>query len=89
MNIDEIKAEYKSIVENIKITTDKFDNTLQEFKIVQFNPIGEKFDPNLHEALTMIKDPTKEPNTVWSVVKTGWKIGDRIIRAAKVIWVSK
>ena len=89
MSIQDIKSEYKSLLENMKIWTNKFDKTLLEFKIVQFNPLGDKFDPNIHEALAMINDPTKEPNTVCAVMKTGWKIGDRVIRAAKVYWVSK
>lgn len=62
---------------------------MHKFKVEQYNPLGEKFNPDFHEAMAMVNDPTKDPNTICEVMETGWKIGDRVLRAAKVFCVSK
>lgn len=64
------------------MTSTVMDSTLKRFNVLQFNPKGEKFDPNIHEAVFTMPDPTKEPNTVGEVMRSGWKIGDRVLRAA-------
>ena len=46
------------------MTSHVFDNTMKRFNVVEFHPQGEKFDPNFHEAIAMIEDPTKDPGTV-------------------------
>lgn len=66
------------------MTTKTMDNVLKRFGVVQVEPMGEKFDPNVHEAVFMMQDPEKENNTVGNVMQSGWKIGERNLRAAKV-----
>lgn len=48
--------------------------------------MGDKFDPNIHDAQFMIQQGVTDDNenTVGHVMQTGWKIGDRVLRAAKV-----
>lgn len=65
------------------------DSTLKKYGITQFNPKGEKFDPSWHEAIFTIPQSEQENNTVGEVMQTGWKIGDRVLRAAKVGIVKK
>ncbi|CAO3634236.1 unnamed protein product [Cunninghamella blakesleeana] len=62
--------------------------TLNRHGIEQFDPMNEKFDPNQHQALfqTSIKD--KEPGTIFSVQKLGYKMKNRILRPAQVGVVS-
>lgn len=60
------------------------DNCLKRFNIVQYDPKGEKFDPSMHEAVFTVNEPDQEVGTVAVVMQTGFKIGDRILRAAKV-----
>lgn len=52
--------------------------------MVQYDPKGEKFDPTMHEAVFTVKEEDKENGTVAVVMQTGFKIGDRVLRAAKV-----
>lgn len=52
--------------------------------MTQINPLGEKFDPNEHEAVFMTEDKAKEVNTVAIVSKLGYKLKDRVIRPALV-----
>lgn len=50
-------------------------------------PVGEKFNPEIHDALLYVPDETKEANTVSEVLTPGYIIGERILRPAKVIVV--
>lgn len=59
-------------------------STLFKFHVKEFDPTGEKFDPNHHEALYQAPIPGKEPGTVLECQKTGYMIKDRLLRAAQV-----
>ena len=71
------------------MTSHVMDTVLKKFSVVQFDPQGHKFDPNMHEAIYNVDDASKDHNTVASVMQTGWKIGDRCLRPAKVAIVKK
>ena len=72
------------------MTIDVMDKTLSRFDVVQFEPIGEKFDPAIHEAMFMMPAADDiENDHVGACIQTGWKIGDRVLRAAKVGVVKK
>lgn len=58
--------------------------TLFKYHVKPFDPTGEKFDPNRHEALYQAPVPGKEPGTVLQCQKVGYTIKDRVLRAAQV-----
>ncbi|KAF9653140.1 GrpE-domain-containing protein [Thelephora ganbajun] len=58
--------------------------TLFKYHVKPYDPIGEKFDPNKHEAMFQAPIPDKEPGTVFDCQKIGYTIKDRVLRAAKV-----
>lgn len=58
--------------------------TLFKYQVKPFDPTGEKFDPNRHEALYQAPIPGKEPGTVLDCQKIGYMIKDRVLRAAQV-----
>lgn len=60
------------------------DAVLERFHVTKYESKGEKFDPKLHEAVFTVKDPSMSNDMVAVEMQTGWKIGDRILRAAKV-----
>ena len=63
----------------------KFDETLSSLDIEEINPIGEKFDPNIAEAVMQVeKGENDESETVKQVFEKGYKLKDKIIRYAKV-----
>ena len=63
----------------------KFDETLNSLEIEEINPIGEKFDPNIAEAVMQVeKGENDESETVKQVFEKGYKLKDKIIRYAKV-----
>ncbi|KAI0093506.1 GrpE-domain-containing protein [Irpex rosettiformis] len=59
-------------------------STLFKYHVKPFDPTGEKFDPNRHEALYQAPIPDKEPGSVLECQKTGYTIKDRVLRAAQV-----
>ncbi len=70
----------------IKLVLEQINKYLKETNSVEsFDPLGETFDPELHEAMAMQPSEDKEPGTVIDVFEKGYKSGDRILRAAKVV----
>ncbi|CAE6382414.1 unnamed protein product [Rhizoctonia solani] len=72
------------LYEGVEMTRRSLLQSLAKYGVEQYDPIGEKFDPNLHEALYMAPIPGKEPGTVIETQKLGYKIKDRVLRAAQV-----
>ena len=81
---EKLLAAVKQLYKGVEMTATQFDNTMKRFDVSQFDPLDEPFDPNYHEAMFMLNDLTKKEDTVGQVLQTGWKIGDRVLRAAKV-----
>ena len=69
----------------IELVLKEISQALISNKVEEINPIGEKFDPNFHEALSVKKDNEKDPDEVVEVIQKGYKIEDRVIRPSLVI----
>jgi len=78
----------RAIREGVELTLKGFLETCQKFNIRQMDPEGEPFDPQMHQAMSMVPNPDVEPNTVVAVVQKGYLLNDRVIRPAMVM-VSK
>ena len=74
----------KSFIEGIDLTERDFLSRLGRFGVRRMEPMGRKFDPNQHEVLFEIPDPSVANGTVMQVVEQGYQIGERTLRAAKV-----
>ncbi|MHA7133768.1 nucleotide exchange factor GrpE [Oerskovia turbata] len=64
--------------------SDKLDASLAKFGIERYGQVGEAFDPTVHEALMHQVDPSVESATVNLVIEPGYRIGERVVRAARV-----
>ena len=82
------QAEDDPQLEGIKLCGKLFIDVLTKEGIEALDPQGEPFDPNLHEALSMIENPDLEPNSVMTVIQKGYRLNERLVRPAKVM-VSK
>jgi molecular chaperone GrpE len=71
--------------EGIDLTLKQLTVAMEKFGVREVNPLGAKFDPNLHEAMAMIPAGDAEPNTVVQVMQKGYLLNERLIRPAKVI----
>ena len=80
--------EHDPQLEGIKLCSKLFIDVLTKEGIEALDPQGEPFDPNLHEALSMIENPDLEPNSVMTVIQKGYRLNERLVRPAKVM-VSK
>ena len=74
-----------SIREGVEMTLDLFMKSLGKFNVQQLNPVGEPFDPQLHEAMSMVPAPDAEPNSVVAVVQKGYTLNERLVRPAMVV----
>ncbi len=74
--------------EGLDLTMKLFTDVLQKFDVERLDPVGEPFDPQQHEAMSIQDVPGTPPNTVITVFQKGYKLSDRVIRPARVI-VSK
>jgi molecular chaperone GrpE len=72
----------KAVAEGIELTLKSFIDVLARFKI---EPIGQPFDANLHQAVSMVPSPDLEPNTVMDVFQKGYTLNGRLIRPAMVV----
>lgn len=78
----------KAIHEGVDLTLKSFSDCFAKFKIEAVNPLGEPFDPAMHQAMTIQENPDVEPNTVIAVMQKGYTLHGRVIRPAMVV-VSK
>ena len=78
----------KPIAQGVELTLKSFLDALKKFNIEVVNPEGEPFDPQLHQAMSMIENNEVEPNSVIAVMQKGYTLNGRLVRPAMVM-VSK
>jgi molecular chaperone GrpE len=78
----------KALIEGVELTERSLLNTLEKNGVKKFDPSGSKFDPNFHQAMYEVPDPSVPAGTVVQVMQSGFMIGERILRPA-LVGVSK
>ena len=86
-DIDRIR-EHSEMDDSFKAVANKIDKAFEKFGVEKFGEKGEDFDPTKHDAILHKPDPNAEKETVDTVVEAGYRIGDRVIRAARVVVAS-
>ena len=81
-------ASHESIREGMQMTLEMFSKTMQKNGIETVHPVGEKFNPEHHQAMTLQESEEHDPNTVIAVMQKGYLLNERLIRPAMVV-VSK
>jgi molecular chaperone GrpE len=85
---DELRATADSkvtaLLEGIDLTERELTKVLEKHGVKMFSPLGEKFDPNFHQAMYEVPDPSATPGTVAQVIQAGYLIGERVLRPAMV-----
>jgi len=82
-------ASVESLLEGSSATLKLLATTLERFGIVEVDPAGEPFDPELHEAISMQPSDNVEPGSVVTVVQKGYTLNGRLLRPAMVIVASE
>lgn len=85
MQAAENHPEAKDVVVGFKMVDDQFKRVLQEQGLEEIAPDGETFDPNLHECISQQLSETVEEGKVILTVRSGYRLNEKLIRAANVI----
>jgi len=78
-------ATLESIREGSALTMNMFVQVLEKNGLEQIDPVGEKFDPERHQAISMIEVEDAEPSSVIEVMQKGFRLNDRLVRPAMVV----
>jgi len=85
---ESVDAGVKALIEGVELTERDLLRAFEKHGIKQLDPQGEKFDPNFHQAMYEVPDPSVPAGTVVQVVQPGYTLGDRMLRPA-LVGVSK
>ncbi len=86
----EVASEHPEVAamkQGIELTMKMFVDAVKKYGLEQLEPVGEVFDPNHHEAMSMQPNPDLPPNTVMTVFQRGYLLNGRLIRPARVVVV--
>jgi molecular chaperone GrpE len=81
----EQNAGLKTLLEGVEVTERELFKVLERHSITRFDPLGEKFNPNFHEAMVKVDVPNVPADVIVQVLQAGYKIGERVLRPATVI----
>jgi molecular chaperone GrpE len=81
---DSVDPGVKTLLEGVELTERELLKALEKNGVKKFDPQGEKFDPNLHQAMYEVPDPSVPAGTVVQVIQPGYMIGERMLRPALV-----
>lgn len=79
------EATLDTIREGLEMTFKQTLDVLGAFSVERLDPKGEKFNPQHHEAMTMVPSPEHDSNTVMDVIQKGYVLNERLVRPARVI----
>jgi molecular chaperone GrpE len=80
-----VSEESAALLEGVRATLRILQQALERFGVRRIEALGQPFDPNLHEAIMHVDDPSLPPGTVTRVVEPGYTIHDRLLRPARVV----
>ena len=82
---EQAEGNHEGILEGMRLIQKQFLDAMNKFKVEQVNPVGEPFDPNFHQAISMVPNPDMESNTVMDVFQKGYTLHGRVVRPAMVV----
>jgi molecular chaperone GrpE len=77
-------ATLESYRDGVDLTLKQLNSVFEKFNLAEINPLGAKFDPNMHQAISAIESDA-EPNTVINVLQKGYMLNERVLRPALVM----
>jgi molecular chaperone GrpE len=82
---NEARNNQEALLEGVRLTYEGLLNVLEKFGVTPVKALGERFDPNFHEAVMQKDDPDVEDNSVIEEVQKGYLLHDRLIRPSMVV----
>ncbi|MBQ6387945.1 MAG: nucleotide exchange factor GrpE [Ruminococcus sp.] len=84
MALENLKDAEPEIVKGVELIKGQLGSSFEKLKIESYGAVGDTFDPNVHNAISMVDSEELQSNQIAAVFQTGYKIGDKIIRHAMV-----
>src|SRR3979409_1910870 len=81
---DKADAAVKALLDGVELTERELLKVLEKHGVIKLEPKGQKFDPNMHQAMFELPDQSVPAGTVVQVMQPGYKIGERVLRPAMV-----
>jgi molecular chaperone GrpE len=81
---EKVDAGVKGLLDGVELTERELLKVLEKHGVRKLEPLGQKFDPNRHQAMYEVPDPSATPGTVVQVIQAGYTIGERVLRPALV-----
>lgn len=78
-------ADLGKLIEGTELTERMLAQLMEKYSVEEIDPLGEKFNPELHQAMSTQEVEGREPNTVISVMQKGYRLHDRLLRPALVM----
>jgi molecular chaperone GrpE len=82
--VEHADPKMKALIEGVELTERELMKVLEKYGVTKFSPEGEKFDPNVHQAMYEVQSADLPPGHVAQVVQAGYMLGDRVLRPALV-----
>ena len=82
---DKANEVLQPLLEGVELTLQSMQNSVAKFGVQAINPQGQPFDPNQHQAMSMIENAEVAPNTVIAVMQKGYDLNGRVVRPAMVM----
>ena len=84
MALENLKDADAEIIKGVELIQTQLGRSFEKLKITGYGAVGDTFDPQLHNAISMVDSDELESGQIAAVFQTGYKIGDKIIRHAMV-----
>ena len=84
MALENLKDADAEIIKGVELIQTQLGRSFEKLKITSYGAVGDTFDPQLHNAISMVDSDELESGQIAAVFQTGYKIGDKIIRHAMV-----
>ncbi|MCI0749318.1 MAG: nucleotide exchange factor GrpE [Nevskiales bacterium] len=78
-------ADAKALTEGLQLIHKQFSNTLERYGISVIDPVGQPFNPDLHQAVSMVESAGAAPQCVLTVMQKGYRLHERLLRPAMVV----
>ncbi|PSJ46145.1 nucleotide exchange factor GrpE [Zobellella endophytica] len=82
---DKEQEAFKAVCEGVELTLKSLLGTVEKFGVVAIDPKGQPFDPNKHQAMSMVESTEVAPNSVLAVMMKGYELNGRVLRPAMVM----
>jgi molecular chaperone GrpE len=79
-----VETEQTALAEGLRAVLDQMETVLARRGVARMGEVGQRFDPELHEAIAVIPDRDRPPDSIADVARSGYTVGDRVLRPAQV-----